>query len=524
MKSQRGIVIFTVIVLLTAMVTSCRKKPLSWQTDLLVPLLHSRLGVDDIFTDSLLVENPDQSWKLVLDQEITGFDNSTLFEVHDTLSKDIFEIPIYFRVPPGQKVIEQESKYQMELGDVELNSAKANNAVLRFYVTNTVKEKLRIKYEVLSGTKDGKHFEVIDDVPAADANGSSHMTKTINLSDYDMDFTGPNHDRTNMVVSKTTVWLHPDGDTTWVTPSDSIVVTSVFEELDIEYAKGYFGQKSETVSDSSEISTFNNFKKGAFNINKATAEFRINNYIGADIGLKINEISSINTKTGKHISLADPVIGRNINVLRAKEAGAATDPVIPTKYVFPLKNSNIEALIENQPDMIGYSLDYHLNPLGNISGGKDFMYSGKTLEGIVHMEIPLNINMDSLVISEISQVNFDPEEKIKKGEVTIVAKNHFPYDVEIQFYMLDEKGNIVDSLLKDNIKSNHGIIDNNGFVKAATTDRLIIGLDEETLARLRKTKEILVWARINNNGKTTYQLYQNYNIDIKIIFDGSYEN
>ena len=125
MKSQRGIVIFTVVVLLAAMVFSCRKKPLSWQTDLLVPLLHSRLGVDDIFTDSLLVENPDQSWKLVLDQEITGFDNSTLFEVHDTLSKDIFEIPIYFRVPPGQKVIEQESKYQMELDDVELNSAKA---------------------------------------------------------------------------------------------------------------------------------------------------------------------------------------------------------------------------------------------------------------------------------------------------------------------------------------------------------------------------------------------------------------
>jgi hypothetical protein len=140
------------------------------------------------FFNPSMVEDPDQSWKLVLDQKMLTFDNNSLIEVHDTLSKDIFSIPIYFRVPPGQKVIEQASSYQMELGDVELSHSRARNAELKFLVTNTIKQPLLVEYEVLSSEKDGKTFTVIDSVPAADANGPSHMIKTINLSYYNMDF------------------------------------------------------------------------------------------------------------------------------------------------------------------------------------------------------------------------------------------------------------------------------------------------------------------------------------------------
>ncbi len=500
---------------------ACRKSPLGWDSDLLIPVLKSDLGVDDIFTDSLLVENPDQSWKLVLDQELNKVDINNLVEVHDTLSKDIFNIPIYFKVPPGQEIIKQQSNYTMELGDVELIKARADTARLKFYVTNTIERPLKIKYEVLSSEKNGSHFSIIDDVPPADASGPSHVVKSIDLADYNMDFTGPDHNRVNMVMSRTTVWIDPNADTVWVTPADSIVVTSVFESLDIGYASGYFGQSSDKIIDSSHISTFKNFKKGAFNLKKASAELQINNGLGLDVRMKINEIYSENSEHASRVLLSDPIIGKSLNVLRATETGDPANPVSPRKYVFPLTNSNITDLISNQPDEIGFKMWYEMNPLGNISGGRDFIYNKHTLEGKIHMEIPLNVDMDSLVIEDYSTVNFNSD-KIKGGRLIISADNLFPYDAEIQFYMLDENRNIVDSLLPENIKSPHGVM-SQGYVIKPVHSEMPLPLDEAVIEKLKKTKEILIWARINNAGSTTYQLYHHYKIAVKLIADVEYE-
>lgn len=526
MKTKfRNFVLGIFIISLLMGMSSCRKlaSDLGWNTDLKAPIIHSSLGVDDIFVDSLLVQNPDQSWKLVLDQKIVAFDNNSLIEVHDTLSQDIFSIPIYFKVPPGQKVLEQTSVYEMELGDVELTTSRARDAELKFLVTNTITQPLLVEYEVVSSQKNGKTFKVTDSVPAATAQGPSKMIKTINLSYYDMDFTGPNHDRTNMVISKTTVSIHPNADTVWVNPSDSIIITSIFNKLDIDFAYGYFGQSTEIVSDSSNLSTFNNFKQGAFNLAATTAELRINNYLGADIQMQIQDILSINSEKGTTVALNDPIIGKNINILRGSLTGDTSNPVKPSKYVFPIHHSNIPSMLSNQPDMLAYKMRYQLNPLGNISGGNDFIYADKSIEGIIHMEIPLNVSMNNLVIQNNSSFNFDKENKIKGGDMIISVDNLFPFDVAVQFYILDNQNNIVDSLLHDKIKAPHGIMDAQGYVRKPVHSDLVIKMNEDMLRKMRENDQMLISAKIDSDGAGNRQLYQHYNMDVKIILDANYD-
>jgi len=172
---------------------------------------------------------------------------------------------------------------------------------------------------------------------------------------------------------------------------------------------------------------------------------------------------------------------------------------------------------------LAYKMRYQLNPLGNISGGNDFIYADKSIEGIIHLEIPLNVSINNLVIQSNSSFNFDTENKIKGGNMIISVDNLFPFDVAVQFYILDNQNNIVDSLLHDKIKAPHGIMDAQGYVRKPVHSDLVIKLDEDMLRKMRENNEMLISAIIDSDGAGNRHLYQYNNMDVKIILDANYD-
>lgn len=516
----------TLIIIFIMTSISCNKLPnsLSWDSSIQAPIIHSRLDIGDIFVDSLLQYNPDQSVSLVLKQQITAIDQNKLIEVHDTLASGAANIPFSgYPIPPGQKLVEKTSEYEMKLGDMELTISKATTANIGFFVTNELKQPIIVRYDVISSSKNGQSFFVIDKVPAADLNGPFIFVKHIDLSGYIMDFTGSTHNKSNMVITKTTIWIDQDADTLISNKEDSIIFSTVFDDFKIEYVRGYFGQFKESNIDTSHLSTFSSFHSGLFDLKSVKAHFEIENGLGADVQMNIKSINSINTKNGIIIPLQHQLIGQNINILRATETGNPLFPVNPTVYQWDLSQANITEMIENQPDQLSYEIDYKLNPLGNISGGNDFIYSGHTIRGNIFMEIPLNVRMDSLVIQQPTSIDFDKEGKIKDGNLLIITKNLFPFDVSIQFYLLDDNELIMDSLLLGNVISNHGIISQSGYVVSPTIDEIPMNLSPEKLEKLRNTKKVLVRAKIQSGHSGHLQLYEHYNIDIKVIMEADYE-
>ena len=144
---------------------SCRKnKDLHWDSDLLVPVLTSSLDVWDIFGDTNVVENVDQSLKLILEEQIEMLNPDKVIQVHDTLSAEVFNIPLYLQYAPGDQLIDRINSVTMDVGDMELTLARARIATMKFYVTNTITQPLRVKYEMISSSKNGQSFSVIEDV------------------------------------------------------------------------------------------------------------------------------------------------------------------------------------------------------------------------------------------------------------------------------------------------------------------------------------------------------------------------
>lgn len=510
------------ILLLAISLSSCRKdRDLHWNSDLLIPIMHSSLDVWDIFGDTNITENPNQSLMLVLEETIEMLDPDKVIEVHDTLAEDLFNIPLHLYYAPGDQLIKRETSVTMDLGDMELSFAVARVASMKFYVTNTVQQPLRVKYELLSSEKDGKPFEVIEDVPAATASGPSYTIKTIHLDGYSMDMTGDGT-QVNTVVSRTTVWLHPNADSIWITPADTVLIISTFDELKIKYARGYFGQQDYKGSGSSAINVFGNFKQGSFDLDRVDAQLILRNYTGMDVRMSLDKLSTYNNSTKHEVVMNHSIIGSALNIARATENGQTIDDVKPTIEMYKIENSNLDEMIENMPDSLFFELSALINPLGNVSSGNDFMYFEKGVEAGIALEIPLDFSASGLRIEDYSTMSFN-DEKLKSGKLVVYADNMFPFDLDIQFYILDEQLQIVDSLFTEKNHIPSGVVDAQGFVIMPSKNVLNILLDPQKIALLNKYSDLLIRAVVNSADHKSYQLYQNYNLDIRIVGDVKYE-
>lgn len=499
---------------------SCQKKA-HWDTQIITPIISSRLDVGDIFGDTNVQVNANQSWSVVVQQKIDMLQTNNFVNLDDTISVDIFSLPFTFSIPPGQKVIEKQNVTPLNFQGTELSLARPSVAKMKYYVTNTIKQKLLIRYTLHSASKNGVVYQVEEEVPAANDSSNAYVVKTIDLDGYDIDLTGPQHDTYNTIYATTTVWIHPDGDTATVIPTDSIIVISTFDEFKPEYARGYIGTEHFQERGSSALGVFGNFKSGSFDLQHVNAVLEINNYIGADMSFVINEFSTKNNKFNITQPLDNPIIGSVINVIRAAESNIPNYPIYPKNYIFDLSSSNVDKMIEIMPDSLSYDVTAELNPLGNVGAGTDFIYFDNGLQAILKLDIPLDFGSDNLLIEDHSDLNFDSE-NINVGMINIYLENMFPFSVNIQFFLLDEQDNIMDSLLTGNTLVPSGIIGNDDIVNQASASKLEVRLDDKLMNIMRISHRMLIRAKINSDQNQSYKLYQHYGMDIKMVGDLSY--
>lgn len=499
---------------------SCQKQA-HWDTKVITPLINSRLDVGDIFGDTNVQVNANQSWSVVVQQKIDMLQTNTVVNLDDTISEDIFTLPFTFTIPPGQKVIEKQNLTPLNFKGMELKLARASVAKMKFYVTNTIKQRLLVKYTLNSASKNGVIYEVEQDVPAANDTANAYIVKTIDLDGYDIDLTGPQHNTFNTIYATTNVWVHPDGDTAIVTPTDSVIIISTFDEFQPDYARGYIGTEHFHDRGSSALKVFDNFKSGSFDLQNVKAFLDIDNYVGADFSLIINEFSTKNNYSNTTISLDNQIIGSVTNIIRATESNIPSYPVYPKNYTFDLSNANVDKMIEIMPDSLIYDITADLNPLGNISSGSDFIYFDKGLQAILKLDIPLNFSSNNLLIEDFSDLNFNSD-NINSGMINIYLENTFPFSVNIQFYLLDDQDNIMDSLLLQNTLVPSGIIGNDDIVKQASSSTLQIKLDDKLIHSMKISHRMLIRANINSEQNLSYKLYEHYGMDIKMVGDLSY--
>jgi hypothetical protein len=507
---------------------ACRKemeRP-SWDTDLLAPIVNSSMSINNILPDSILQSNPDSSMKIVYEGDIYKLSMDTLFSIGDTTLTNAYNIPFSYTFAPGAVVINNStSETTYNLGGPQLRTVIIKKGSVKFKVTSKIKEKTDFIYKIPCATINGVPFMVNVTVPAAVGSNPGVFNKTYDLAGYTIDLTGIANNKINTIYTSITAGVSASGDSVLITPADNLVIENTFFDMFPYYAKGYFGTNTFDVGPAfTDFTMFNRITDGTLQLEDINFNLKLENPIGLDARVFINNLTSVNTRTGNSVSLVNSIIGSPINVNRAAESGTT---VYPTYANFPLttSNSNIKPMIENLPDKFGYTIQLTTNPMGNVSGSNDFIYSDKLMKAKMNMEIPLSLIASNLTLVDTLDLNIQNNEgqNINSGTITLYAMNGFPFDASVQLYMLDANNNIKDSLYSYSNTIDQALLNSSLRAVGKKGTKLVSPISEGKMQMLYNTSKVLLKVKFNTASQSQYvKIYSDYSIDIQLIGDINY--
>ncbi len=528
-KALIGIVIFS-----SFLFVSCRKAndgP-SWDTELLAPIANASLNLNNLLTNSVIQANPDSSLKLVYENNFYGLKMDTLFKIPDTTISQILAIPISgITFAPGTviPVLSPNTNTTYQLPGVQLRTVIVKSGKVSYSIQSTVKHTTDFHYSIPSATLNGQPFSINITVPAAVGSSPGIYNQIFDLSGYTIDLTGYAHNMVNTITTSLNVNISNSGDSVLVN-NDQITISNKFYDIIPYYAKGYFGQNTFNIGPAlSNFDVFKNIVSGSLSLEDVNFNLKIENPIGLDARMYINNLSSLNSHTNHLVDLQNSIMNTPININRASESnGYGTGTIYPTYANFPLTttNSNIRPFVENLPDKLSYSLQIITNPLGNVSGSNDFIFSDHLLKAQLNMEIPLSLMANNLTLVDTLALNIsnkDNVQNVHSGTLTLFAENGFPFNAGLQMYLLNDQHAIADSIFGYANTIDQAPVNSSLRVTDKKLTKIIIPVSESKMKLLYDTKHIALKVKFNTSAQPNYvKIYSDYTIDVKLVGDINY--
>lgn len=520
------------LIFMLLFVLSCKKendKP-QWDVAVKGPLLKASLTVDNLIADSLQQVNADGAVSILYDSDVFKLDPDSLFQIPDTTLRtlNIWQF-IPYPVSPNTPFYSVNNNIALSIAGPQLTEVLIRSGKIRLDIRNTLPTKVKITYIIPKAFKNGLPFKVQEFVDSGTVSNPTLFSGTYDLDGYLVDLTGASGNQTNTAYYNVEALSDPNGITFTINTGDTLInLNSTIFDLIPEYGKGYLGQKTIHQTSDSYVGMGRLIRSGTVQLDSLTMDLDIENGLGAEIQSLISSFTSLNENTGTNVNLVAPaVVNRFINLNRATETGNLAEPVNPTHTNIHLdnSNSNLISLIENLPDRFVYDIDFSLNPLGNVSGNNDFLYRDHLVNTHLKVHIPLRFALNQVMLTDTQDIDvhdlFDVE-PIGPATFTLLADNGFPFDMDLQLFLIDESGLVSDSLL---IPSHiaPATTDVNLRVLSSVRTTIPIPLDGTRKQNLLNAKRMAIKAKVTTPSyPSLVQLYSNYHLDLKLVADGVY--
>lgn len=521
---------FLTTILLLTIALSCRKaieKP-TWDVDVIAPLVNTTLNINQLLPSTVLETNSDSSLKIVYSTDIFDIDVDSLFKIPDTTITEIYTVPLNLIADPGDAFYSNDEERPLGVSNgVELNYASIESGFIEIEVFNDIREKVLVTYKILSATKFGDTLTLTELIDAGTSFQPGYLKKRIDISNYDLNLTGINGNKTNTLVTKAVASVDTNGSTVNINIGQKLKYINTLKDVVPYYVKGYFGSQNYRFGpETTNFKVFDRIIDGTIDIEDVDVNLSFENGIGVDAQLIINQLKTVNTKNGAQASLSHSIIGSPININRSTETNSIPE-VNYTSYFNQLttSNSNIDHLIELFPNELLYDINLLINPFGNISGSNDFVYKKHPLKTKLNVEFPLSFVANNLTLIDTVDFNLEKNssDKIIEGNLFIYANNGYPFDATLGLELLDENSNPIKSLPISNYIAS-ATVDANLKVSSKTESVLAIPLSRIDIDDLYRSKKIIIKTAFNTTAKPQFvKIYENYNISIKMVGDFAYQ-
>ena len=404
---------------------------------------------------------------------------------------------------PEQQLTEKLKEHSFDLGEAQITEIGIKEGTVKINVLSTLPNG-KMVYNIPSLTKNGIPF-TSGDMIVPEAMSNELTTFSFDFQGYVLDLTGQDGrlggDTVNTIYTEAYTFIDYTGTLEEINQSDSFYSFIEFD-LTTDYAKGYTGK--DTIDFGPEIietDIFNIIESGDIDLEEASMNIHINNYIGADAIMKINNLSALNDET----EVSAMIDGNMYDIQRASLT--SNNSIIPTNTQI---NIDAEKIIEILPNKINTSLTFYVNPNGS-SAQQNFIYPSQSINGSLNLEIPLNLIANNLAFVDTTNMTLPNEEEYEIDKIFLTINNGFPFDAEIKFILLDANNLIVDTLLNNTFILSASTDENNVVTENSTTT---IEMDYNNFESVRKIVTYSKFSTVSNNEHI--KLYSSYNLDVTL--------
>lgn len=496
--------------------------------DLLAPLFKTSLSINNLLQDSTIQINSDTSLTLVYETSIFDINSNSIYQIPDTVFSDKLAIPFNATISPGIPFITQAEDVTLSLEDgVELSYAEIESGFIEIEISSAIKERTILTYTIFSATNQNGDTLVIQElIPAATATTNSYFKKKYDVSGYRLDLRGSTTKHNTLVVKAQTM-VDPTASAVFVSTSDTVTINNKIIGLIPSYVKGYFG--TQKMHFGPEVINFNPFSKiiaGTIDIDQVDVNLNFKNGIGIDGRVTINQLQTLNTIQTTNTNLTHASIGAPLNINRATETNITPEVNYVNNIVaINTGNSNVDQLLEILPNQLLYDIDVNINPLGNISGGNDFLFKKHPLSIMLDVRLPLSLVANNLTLADTVDLSLASQEnasEINGGNLFLYAENGFPFDATVNLELYDANLNYIDKLTVLN-KIESAPVNTALRVTSVRSSKITIPLSSTDIDNLYAAKKVILKIAFTTIAQPQFvKIYSGYAIDIKLVGDFTY--
>lgn len=497
---------FLILLLLTILICSCKKKQTTWNTDWSAPIISDTISLSNLYNDSTLVSSNQTSIDLDLSRTILNLGLSDLVGFPDTTINQSFNLNFSLsNVPAGYTFANTIEEHSFDLNDVQLKKVDVSSGSIKLKVFNSIATKVYFKIILPGITKNGLAFEQIFFVNAGTNAQPGSAEELLDISGYSFDLRGVNGLGYNKLQSQLIITSDPTGPSVAISSNNDFSFSAQLSGLKFSYAKGYFGNT--LISETAEflVPYFNSIVAGNLDLPSANLDFEIEN--GMKFGIKGKIISAENTNSSGNTSqLVSSNLGNDFLISPA--TGSWNSLQTSSQHlIFSAANSNIESYLENLGSSHQLAYQLQLNPWGNVSGGNDEIFANSRLKIKIKSQIPLIVGADGLTLRDTFNIDLKQNSNkthAKSGLISLSATNAFPLACEPILYLLNENGSIlytinatsqIYSSLLGSLNTQSGLFEKSSLLDLVLTEDIVENLD--------KIKKIVVQAKFDTPNPLT---------------------
>lgn len=417
---------------------------------------------------------------------------------------------------PDQEIFNEDTVVAFDIDDVRLTKILVEQGGVEVIGVSTVQDTLKIEYIIPGAIKNGQMFKLNFNLPPAPVGESITVVEFFDFSDYEIDLRGQFGDTINTIYTVSRGWIDSSGIVTEISLQDSIFNTISVRDIIPKKAWGFLGSDTIRGEEMVDFDFFNNVN-GSFDLEQLQIGLFTKNYLGASGELSIKKLEA---KTNSNsLLLNSNLINSAFEIEAASENSDNTVNPSELEILFDEQNSNIDEVIEFQPDNINFEYEIITNN-NNQNQELGFAYKGQGLKTELQMNIPVFISLKDMTFKDSINVDFSIPNDIDDGIFTLIAENGYPLNAQVELIMLDDANNIIDILISGQ-EILGAQIDQNGIVNNPRQSELKIPFSNAS--NLNSTTRInfeVNFSTIPEN--QTVKFYSDYEMKLKLVGNFNY--